>query len=54
MLNTQYTCVSMCVHSATSDSVNPRTEACQAPLSRGFSQKEYWRGVPFPPPVDLV
>ena len=47
-------CVSVCVCSAMSDSVNPQTEACQAPLSRGFSQKEYWSGLPFLPPVDLV
>ena len=27
--------------------------AGQAPLSMGFSQHEYWRGLPFPPPGDL-
>ena len=27
--------------------------AHQAPLSLGFSQQEYWSGVPFPPPEDL-
>ena len=26
------------------------TVACQAPLFVGFSQQEYWRGLPFPPP----
>ena len=31
-----------------SDSLQP-----QAPLSRGFSRKEYWRGVPFSSPGDL-
>ncbi|CAI9156261.1 unnamed protein product [Rangifer tarandus platyrhynchus] len=29
------------------------TEACQAPLSMGFSRQEYWNGLPFPPPGDL-
>ena len=36
-----------------SDSVTPWTVACQAPLSMGFSRKEYWNGLPFPPPGDL-
>ena len=27
--------------------------ACQAPLSMGFSRKQYWNGSPFPSPVDL-
>ena len=34
----------------------PRPEeplARQAPLSMGFSQQEYWNGLPFPPPGDL-
>ena len=31
----------------------PRTEACQAPLSMGFSRQEYWSGLPFPPLGDL-
>ena len=25
--------------------------ACQAPLSMGFSQQEYWSGLPFPSPA---
>ena len=29
------------------------TVACQAPLSMGFSRKEYWSGLPCPPPGDL-
>ena len=28
----------------------PRTVACQAPLSVGFSWQKYWSGLPFPPP----
>ena len=27
--------------------------ACQGPLSMGFSRKEYWSGLPCPPPRDL-
>ena len=33
--------------------VTPRTVACQAPLSMGFSKRDYWSGLPFPPPGDL-
>ena len=36
-----------------SDSVIPWTVACQIPLAMGFSRKEYWSGLPFPPPGDL-
>ena len=35
-----------------SDSVTPWTSACRAPLSMGFSRKEYWSGLPFPSPAD--
>ena len=31
----------------------PRTVACQAPLSLGFSRQENWRGLPCPPSADL-
>ena len=31
----------------------PRTVACQAPLSMGFSRQEYWSGLPYPPLGDL-
>ena len=31
----------------------PWTEACQAPLSMGFSRQEYWSGLSFPSPGDL-
>ena len=31
----------------------PWTVAHQAPLPTGFSQQEYWRRLPFPPPEDL-
>ena len=29
------------------------TVACQAPLSLGFSRREYWSGLPFPSPGNL-
>ena len=32
----------------------PRTVVHQAPLSMGFSRLEYWGGLPFPPPGDLL
>ena len=31
----------------------PWTVALQAPLSMGFPRKEFWSGLPFPPPGDL-
>ena len=31
----------------------PKTAACHAPLSMGFSRQEYWSGLPCPPPGDL-
>ena len=33
--------------------VNPWTVACQAPLSMGLSQQEYWSELPCPPSGDL-
>ena len=36
--------------SAVSESATPWTVACQAPLSMGFSRREYWSGLPFPSP----
>ena len=33
---------------------NPVTVAQQTPLSMGFSKKEYWSGLPCPPPGDLL
>ena len=33
--------------------VTPWTVAHQAPLSMGFSQQEYWSGLPFIPPGNL-
>ena len=34
-----------CVCSVLSDSANPWTVACQAPLSMEFSRQEYWSGL---------
>ena len=34
--------------------VTLRTVARQAPLSMKFSKQEYWSGLPFPPPGDLL
>ena len=33
--------------------VTPWTVAHQAPLSMGFSRREFWSGLPFPSPGDL-
>ena len=33
---------------------NPWTVASQAPLSMGFPRQEYWSGLPFPSPGDLL
>ena len=42
-------------HSVVSDSfVTPWTVARQAPLSTEFSRQEYWNGLPFPSPRDLL
>jgi len=32
----------------------PLTVAHQAPLPTGFPRQEYWSGLPFPPPGDLL
>ena len=33
--------------------MTPWDVAQKAPLSKGFSRKEYWSGLPFPSPGDL-
>ena len=43
MLVTQ-SCLTLC---------DPRTVACQAPPSMGFSRQEHWSGLPLPSPGDL-
>ena len=34
--------------------MTPWTVALQAPLSMGFPRQEYWGGLPFPSPEDLL
>ena len=34
--------------------VTPWTVTCQAPFSMGFPRQEYWSGLPFPTPGDLL
>ena len=43
----------MCVLNPVQLSATPWTVAHQPPLSMEFSRKEYWSGLPFPPPGDL-
>ena len=43
-----------CVLSCVQLLVTPRAGALQAPLSMGFPRQEYWSGLPFPPPRDLL
>ena len=38
----------------TNDSVTPWTVAHEAPLSMGFPRQEYWSGLSFPSPGDLL
>ena len=33
--------------------MTPWTIVCQSSLSMGFSRREYWSELPFPPPEDL-
>ena len=44
LLLSRISCVWLCV--------TPWTAAQPAPLSTGFSRQEYWRGLPFPSPLD--
>ena len=46
-------CVLWCVLSRVQHSATPWTAACQAPLSMGFSQQEYWSGLPLSLPSEL-
>ena len=53
-------CVCVCVHTCTKSLLShptlsiPWTVASWAPLSMGFSRQEYWSGLPFPSPGDLL
>ena len=46
-------CMHAKVASFVSNSCDSMTVACQAPLSLGFSQKESWGELPYPPSGDL-
>ena len=46
--------VTCSVASVMSNSATQWTVAHQAPLSMGFSRQEYWSGLTFPPPGDLL
>ena len=43
----------LCCCSVMSNSLWPLTVGCQAPWSMEFSRREYWSGLPCPPPGDL-
>ena len=45
---------SICVLSHVWLFLTPWTVAHQVPLSMGFSRQEYWSGLPFPPPGNLL
>ena len=47
-------CVCVCVLSHVLLFMTPWTIAHQDPLSLGFSRQEYWSGLPFPLPGDLL
>ena len=44
----------MCMLSCVQHFATPWTAAHQAPLPMEFSMQEYWSGLPFPPPRDLL
>ena len=46
--------ICLCVLSHVWIFATPGTVAHQASLSMGFSQQEYWKGLPFPSPEDLL
>ena len=46
-------CACVLSQSVVSDSATPQTVVRQLPLSMEFSRREYWSGLPFPPPGDL-
>ena len=44
----------VCVHTQSCLTLQPQGPACQAPLSMGFLRQEYWSGLPFPAPGNLL
>ena len=49
-----YVCICVFSHSVVSNSATPQTVAHQAPLSMEIFRQEYWSGLPFPPPGNLL
>ena len=50
-----YTCVCVCARAQCAQLfTTPWTVALQAPLSMGFPRQEYWSGLPFPAPGNLL
>jgi len=49
-------CVCVCVYALSGSQlfVTPGTVSCQALLSVAFSRQEYWSGLPFSSPEDLL
>ena len=50
-------CVYVCMQSCTQSCLilcDPMDCTLQAPLSMGFHRQEYWSGLPFPSPGDLL
>ena len=47
-------CVCVLSQSVMSDSASPWTVAHRASLSKGLSLQQYWCGLPFPTPGDLL
>ena len=50
----QFICVRVLSYSVGLTLASPEAVAHQAPLSMGFSRQEYWSGLPFPSPGDLL
>ena len=48
-----HVCMHACILSCARLFVTPWTVVHQAPLPMEFPRREYWSGVPFPPPGDL-
>ena len=52
-LKVQWVCAVLSCFSCVQLFATPRTVACQAPLSMGFSRQEYWIWLLYPSPGDL-
>ena len=54
IFRSSYTLSNVCVLNRVWLFATPWTEAHQAPLIMEFPRQEYWKGLPFPPPGDLL